>query len=100
MIQKFAAIIWPLMVIQKTKFWNGLKHKPKNVSKPHGQTFDTISKSNVPVSSAEDELIPSFYVTERIQLKQKVHHKETRDWKFYVLSWTKRYAACDNAPRG
>jgi hypothetical protein len=47
--QKFAAVIWPLMVIQKVKFWNGLKRKPKNVRQSYGQTFGTTVMSNIPV---------------------------------------------------
>jgi hypothetical protein len=49
MTQKFAALIWPLMVIQNAKFWNELKRKLKNVSQSHRQTFGTISKPNIPV---------------------------------------------------
>jgi hypothetical protein len=54
------------MMIQKAKFWNGLKRKPKNVSQSQGQTLGNTAKPNIPVPSAEDGLTPSFYVTETI----------------------------------
>jgi hypothetical protein len=87
MTQKFAAVISPLIVIQKAKFWNGLKRKPKNVSESHGQTFGTPAKPNIPVRSAKDGLTLSFYVTQMIGPTSKGLHTETRDWKLHMFSW-------------
>jgi hypothetical protein len=66
MTQQFAAAIWLLIVIQKTKFWNELKRKLKNANQSHRQNFNTTAKSNIPIRSTEDRSTPSFYVIEII----------------------------------
>jgi hypothetical protein len=104
MTQKFAAVIWPLMMIEMAKFWNRLKRKPKNVSQSHEQTFGTILKQIFPFD--QPGIGSSFILCHRDDLAEtKVHHKKTRNWKFHILSWTKRnetkrYAACESTSRG
>jgi hypothetical protein len=66
MAEEFVAAIWPLIVIQKAKFCNLLKHKLKNVNQSYGKTLGITIKLNIRVRSAHDGLTLLVYVTEGI----------------------------------
>jgi hypothetical protein len=61
-------LIWPLMKIQKSKSWNGMKLRQRSASQWHTQTFGTIFKKYS--CSISRELVDSFVLRHRNDLTE------------------------------